>query len=183
MTGEINKNHIQKLVLSALFIALGIVLPFLTGQIPQVGNYLLPMHLPVFLCGLICSWNYGFAVGLILPLFRSFLLGAPPLYPNAIVMCAELAIYGLVCGFVFNKTGKQNLKKLYISLVSAMIAGRIVWGVVKAILLGVKGNTFTLKMFIIDGFVEAIPGIILQLILIPLVMTVLNKAGLIKFRK
>lgn len=177
------KNHLLRLVLSALFIAIGVVLPFLTGQIPQVGNYLLPMHIPVFLCGLICSWNYGLAVGFILPLFRSFLFGAPPLYPNALVMCAELAVYGLVCGFIYNKTGKQNVKKVYIALISAMIAGRVVWGVTKAILLGVKGNTFTLKMFVIDGFIEAIPGIVLQLVLIPLIISTLNKTGIIIYKK
>lgn len=182
MSNKSSINYIKKLVLSALFIAIGVVLPFFTGQIPQIGNMLLPMHLPVFLCGLICSWNYGLAVGFILPLFRSFLFGAPPLYPNAIVMCAELAVYGLVCGFIYNKTGKQSIKKVYISLITAMLAGRLVWGVVKALLMGVKGNAFTFKMFIAGGFAEAVPGIILQLILIPLIMSALNKAKVITYK-
>ncbi|MBE6836678.1 MAG: ECF transporter S component [Ruminococcus sp.] len=178
MTTKTVKNSIKKLVLSALFIAIGIVLPFFTGQIPQVGNFILPMHIPVFLCGLICSWNYGLAVGFILPLLRSFLFGAPPLYPNAIAMCSELAVYGLVCGFIYNKTGKQNIKKVYISMIVAMLVGRAVWGAAEMALLGVKGNTFTVKMFLAGAFIEAIPGIILQLVLIPAIIFALDRSGI-----
>jgi uncharacterized membrane protein len=84
-----------------MFLALGIVLPFLTGQIKEIGDTLLPMHIPVMLCGLICGGKYGFAVGLVLPFLRSATVGMPPIYPNAVWMSAELATYGFMIGFLY----------------------------------------------------------------------------------
>ena len=80
----------RKLVLSAFFMALGIVLPFLTGQIQQIGNMLLPMHIPVMLCGFICGWQYGLAVGAVTPLLRSMMFGMPPMMPTAAAMAVEI---------------------------------------------------------------------------------------------
>ena len=126
----------QKITLSAMFIAIGIVLPFFTGQIRQIGSMLLPMHLPVFLCGLICGWQYGAAVGFILPLLRSFLFGMPPMYPMAAAMSFELATYGLVAGLMYQRSHWKCILALYRSLITAMVAGRIVWGIAEIILLG-----------------------------------------------
>lgn len=169
------KNSTQKLVLSAMFLALGFVLPLLTGQIKTIGQMLLPMHIPVMLCGLICGAHYGFAIGLLLPLIRSVVFSMPPVYPNAVWMSLELAAYGLVIGIVYSLFKKKNLLSVYVSLIVAMIAGRIVWGIAKAILLGIGGQSFTFAMFIAGGFTEAFPGIILQLILIPLIMVIINR--------
>lgn len=177
-----NKN-IQNLTLSALFIALGLVLPLLTGQLKQLGNAFLPMHLPVFLCGLIVGPVYGFIVGLILPILRHFTFFMPPLYPTAIAMAAELATYGFVSGFVYKNSRWKCIIALYEAIIIAMIAGRIVWGIVTMILLGVNGQTFTWQAFMAGAFFNAIPGIILQLILIPAIMLALHKTGLIKFHK
>lgn len=167
-------TNLKKLTLSAMFFAIGLVLPFFTGQIPEIGNMLLPMHLPVMLCGLICSWKYGLALGFFLPLFRSFIFFRPPLYPNALSMAFELAAYGLIIGLIYSNCKKQNLLWLYISLISAMIGGRIVWGVVRTILHGIN-VPFSFAMFISSGFIEALPGIILQLILIPSIMLMIKK--------
>ena len=102
------KNQsLKNLTLTAFFIALGIVLPFLTGQIPRFGSMLLPMHIPVFLCGLICGWPYGLAVGFILPLLRSLLFSMPPMYPVAIAMAFELATYGFVAGILYSRSRWQ----------------------------------------------------------------------------
>ena len=87
---------LKKLVLSALFMAIGLILPFFTGQIPAIGKMLLPMHIPVLLCGLICGWQYGLGVGFVLPLLRSLLFNFPAMYPNAVSMAFELALYGAV---------------------------------------------------------------------------------------
>ena len=95
-------DALKKLVLSAMFIAVGLVLPFFTGQIPQIGKMMLPMHLPVFLCGLICGWPYGLAVGFVTPLLRSMIFSMPVMYPAAIAMAFELATYGFVAGFLYN---------------------------------------------------------------------------------
>ena len=163
------------LVLSAMFLALGLVLPFLTGQIPQIGNMLLPMHLPVLLCGLLCPWQYGLAVGFILPLMRSLIFSMPVLYPNAVAMAFELCTYGFLIGFLYRLFKKDNLIFLYISLVCAMLGGRAVWGVVQVILLGISGEGFTFAAFWAGAFTTAIPGIVIQLVLIPAIMLALKK--------
>ena len=128
------KNTVRKMVLSAMFLAIGFVLPMITGQIKEIGQMLLPMHIPVMLCGLMCGAQYGFAIGLILPIFRAAVFGMPPIYPNSIWMALELAAYGLVIGIVYSLV-KKNTIGVYISLLSSMIAGRIVWGIAKAVLL------------------------------------------------
>lgn len=164
------KTKTQKIILSAMFLALGMTLPLLTSQIKEIGDTLLPMHLPVLLCGAICGWSYGGAVGLALPFLRSVTFGMPPIYPNAVWMALELATYGLVIGAIYRKAKKKSIAKIYIALVSAMIAGRIVWGVSKWLLLGMAGKAFTLSTFIAGGFIDALPGIIIQLILIPIII-------------
>lgn len=174
----IKKFKTKKLVLSALFLSLGVVLPFFTAQLKEIGDTLLPMHIPVMLCGLICGWHYGLAVGFILPFLRSFLFGMPPMYPNAVWMALEMAVYGLVIGYMYSRKQNYSLRWLYISLVTAMLSGRIAWGIAKALLLGIKGSSFTFTAFIIGGFVDAMPGIVLQLLLIPTIMLILNKLRL-----
>lgn len=170
-----SKKSIQNLILSAMFIAIGMVLPFFTGQIPQIGNMLLPMHIPVLLCGLICGWEYGVVVGFSLPILRSFIFGMPVIYPVAIAMAFELATYGFVSGFLYSHSRLKGLKSLYCCLIPAMLAGRVVWGIVEVILLGMGNNSFTWEMFMSGAFLNAIPGIILQLVFIPAVMVVLNR--------
>lgn len=176
-------SPIKKLVLSAMFLAIGLMLPFLTGQIQQIGNMLLPMHIPVFLCGLICGWQWGFGVGFILPLMRSLLFTMPKLYPHAIAMAFELAAYGLIVGYLFSHARWQCIKSLYRCIVAAMIGGRLVWGVAMVILLGIGTEGFTFQAFLAGAVLNAIPGIILQLILLPAIMLALDRTHLVPFRK
>ena len=173
----------KNMTLAAMFLAIGLVLPLLTGQIPQIGNMLLPMHIPVFLCGLICGWQYGAIVGLVLPLIRYAIFGMPVLFPTGIAMSFELMTYGLVAGLLYGISRWQCVISLYRSLIAAMLAGRVVWGIVQVILLGISGNGFTWQMFMAGAFLNAIPGIIVQLILIPVIMVALNRTGLVRFRK
>ncbi len=178
------KNEpVKKLTLTAMFLAIGLVLPFLTGQIQQIGNMLLPMHIPVFLCALICGWRYGVPMAFVLPIMRSMLFGMPPIYPTAISMAFELATYALVAGFLYEKSRWQCTRALYRSMLAAMMAGRIVWGIAQIILLGLKGSAFTFEAFLAGAFLNAIPGILLQLMLVPAVMVALNKTKLVPFRK
>ena len=159
-----------------MFLAVGMVLPTLTMQIKEIGDTLLPMHLPVMLCGLICGPFWGGFIGLVLPFLRSVTFGMPPIYPNAVWMALELAAYGAVIGLVYLCFKKKNTLAVYVSLVSAMLAGRVVWGIAKAVLLGLGGKGFTFAAFITGGFVDALPGIIIiQLIIIPIIMKVLEK--------
>lgn len=176
------RRQTKNLTLSAMFTALGLVLPMLTGNIPQIGSMLLPMHIPVFLCSLICGWQYGLAVGAILPLMRSLLFGMPPLHPVAIAMTFEMAAYGFVAGFLYNRSRWQCIVALYRAMIAAMLAGRAVWGAAEVVLLGLAGNAFTWQAFMAGAFLNAIPGILVQLTLIPALMLALHKTGLVKFR-
>lgn len=165
------KNQVIKNIgLSAMFIAIGLVLPLLTGQIPRIGNLLLPMHIPVFICGLVCGWKYGAIVGFVLPLMRSVIFGMPVLFPTATAMSFELLTYGLVVGFIYGLSKKKSIFMLYASLIIAMLAGRAVWACAQIILLGIAGSKFTIQMFMAGAFLNAIPGIIIQFILIPAIM-------------
>ena len=178
---------IRKLVLSAMFMAIGLVLPFITGQIQQIGNMLLPMHIPVLFCGLICGWQYGAVVGFVLPLLRYALFGMPPIFPTGVSMSFELAVYGAVIGLIMQQLSKRNttdsgknyVRNLYLALIGAMLAGRIVWGLVRFILARATMQPFTMEMFMAGAFLTAIPGIIVQLILIPGIMAALKRAGVL----
>ena len=170
----------KKLAYAALFLALCLVLPLLTGQIPQIGSMLLPMHIPVLLCGLVCGWQYGAAVGFVAPLLRSLLFTMPKLYPVAIAMAFELLTYGLVIGLVYRRLAKKGMVGVYAALITAMVAGRLVWGVAEVVLLGLNGNAFTAQAFLAGALLNAVPGILVQLILIPAVMAALQKAGAIE---
>lgn len=166
-----------------MFLAIGTVLPFFTGQIPQVGRMLLPMHIPVLLCGLVCGWKYGLAVGFILPLMRSLMFIMPPLYPDAVSMAFELATYGFIAGFLYENARWHCIKSLYRCMAIAMIGGRIVWGIARVLLLGFGENGFTFGAFIAGAFINAIPGIIVQLTIIPGIMLALDRTHLVPFGK
>ena len=176
------KEYIKDIVMAAMLLAVGIVLPFFTGQIPQIGSMLLPMHLPVLVCGLICGWQYGGIVGFVLPLLRYVLFGMPPM-PNGLAMAFELAAYGAISGFLYNRSRWQCIVSLYRSLIIAMIGGRVIWGIVRVVMLGMTGNAFTWQMFMAGAFLNAVPGIIFQLVFIPALMVALNKTGLVRFRR
>ena len=172
-------NKTQKLTLSAMFLALGLVLPFLTGQIPQVGSMLLPMHLPVLLCGFVCGWPYGLVVGLITPLLRSLLFQMPPLMPTALCMAFELAAYGAVSGALY-AAFRRTPGGLYAALGLALLAGRAVWGLASwAIYSLFTAKAFTPAIFVGGAFVNAWPGIALQIVLVPLLVLALQRAKLI----
>lgn len=170
------KVQTRQLALTALFIALGLVLPFFTAQIPTIGRALLPMHLPILLAGFVGGWQTGLIAGLITPLLRSFLIGMPPLFPTATAMAFELAAYGFLTGLFYSKLRGTNLGVLT-SLLGAMLGGRIVWGIAQLFLLGLSGASFGWQAFLAGAFINAVPGIILQLILIPLIVHALQRGG------
>lgn len=187
------KTDTKKLVLSGVFLALGLVLPFLTMQIPSIGNMLLPMHIPVLLCGFICGAPYGLIIGFVTPLLRSVLFGMPKLFPMASGMAFELASYGFFAGLFYAQGkpfsfpirlpgGQKDVSRLYAvriytSLVFAMLAGRAVWAVAAKLFYTMAGMDFTFAVFLTGAFLNAVPGIILQLVLIPAILFALRKAG------
>lgn len=169
-----DRKTIYKLVLSAMFLALAIVLPFFTGQIKEIGQMLSPMHFPVILCGFFVGPLYGLIIGFVAPLIRFSLFGMPVIIPSGIAMSFELATYGFVSGYLFRKL-KRSTINTYVSLIIAMILGRLIWALIRIVLFGLTGSEFGVKMFIAGAFTSAIPGIILQIIFIPLIVNSLKK--------
>ena len=172
------KSNILKLTYSAVCLALAMLLPLLTWHDTMLGNMFSLMHLPILLCGFICGWEWGLPVGFIAPLLRSVLFGMPPLFPTAVAMAFELAVYGLLAGLLYKIFPKKN-GFIYISLIAAMIGGRIVGGLVQFIIAGFKNTSYTFSAFFTAYFVNAIPGIILQIILVPLIVMALRNEHLI----
>jgi len=168
-------RKLHQMVLSAVFLALAIVLPFLTGQIQQFGQMLLPMHLPVLICGFVCGWRWGLLVGFVAPLLRSAVFGMPPLYPTAVAMAFELATYGCVTGLLSARLSRTTASRLA-ALVVAMLAGRTVWaGATYALT-----RTLTLDLFLASAFLNAWPGIVLQLVLVPPIVAALARLGTVR---
>lgn len=174
--------NLLRTILAALFLALAYVMPFLTGQIPEIGAMLCPLHIPVLLCGFICGWPWGLAVGFIAPLFRSLILGMPPLFPTAVCMTFELAAYGAVAGLM-HKLLPRKKGSIYCSLLVAMLVGRLVWGAAMMVCMGISGGAFTFAAFLAGAFTNAIPGIVVQLVLIPLLVMLLDKPKVLKLRE
>ena len=165
-----------------MLLAFGLVLPFLTGQVPEIGSMLLPLHLPALICGFVCGWGWGMAVGFVLPLLRSMLFSMPPMIPTALCMAFELAAYGAFAGFLYEKFAGRRFR-VYLALIGAMLLGRAVWGVASfAVYALLMENAFALTAFWMGAFVNAWPGIVLQLILVPLIVSALQRAKLIPLK-
>ncbi len=174
------RDDLIKLALSAVFLALAYVLPFLTGQIQQIGNMLLPMHIPVILCGFICGAPWGAVVGFCAPILRSLILGMPPFFPTAVSMAFELCTYGFMTGFLFKLLPSKKIN-IYVSLIASMLAGRAVWGIAQFVLLGFDVNEFGISAFVAGAFTNAVPGIILQIVAIPILVMLLTELRKKKF--
>ena len=168
------KNDIKNLILSALFLAIAYLLPFLTGQIPQIGKMLCPMHFPVLICGFVCGPLWGAVVGFVAPLLRSLTLGIPVFFPGAVCMAVEMAVYGLVAGLMFAALPRKKLW-LYSSLLLAMVAGRLAWGAAMYVCLGIQGTSFGMSAFLAGALLNSLPGIALQILIIPPVVMALKK--------
>lgn len=167
-------HPIRSLTYASLCLALCLVLPFLTGQIPEIGGMLCPMHFPVLLCGFLCGPWWGAAVGVTAPLLRHFLFHMPPLV-TAIGMTFELATYGLVAGLLYRRLPRKPVS-LYAALLCAMVAGRAVWGCAMVVITGVSGTEFGWQLFLSGALLNAIPGIAAQLVLIPVLVMALQRA-------
>lgn len=172
---------VKHISLGSTLLALGILLPFLTINQPQLGQVFLLMHIPALLAGFILGGKWGGLIGFLMPLMRSLLVGMPPLYPTALIMSFELMTYAFVAGII---TSKLSLKTMHVilALVIAMIAGRLVWGVVSVVVLSLENIPFTFNVFIAGAFITALPGIAIQLILIPTLIYFMVRAHLIDLR-
>lgn len=177
----------RKMIYAALFLALAIVLPFLTGQIQTIGQLISPQHIPALICGLVCGWPSGLAVGVLSPLLRSLLFNMPP-FPNAALpMAFECGAYGLLTGLLYplflRLYRKENhLPAILTALVLAMIGGRIVGGTARAALLafGIIGSQspYTFAAFFASYFTSTAPGAAIHIVLIPAIVLAMEKGKL-----
>lgn len=171
---------VKKSIITAVCIALCVVLPQAFHAIPNAGSIYCPMHIPVLICGLICGWQYGFLCGIAGPLLSSLFTGMPPaaMLPQMVIECA---VYGLIAGLVMRFIStKKVYADLYISLVAAMLSGRVIGGIAKALIFA-KGET-TIVTWATSYFVTSLPGIIIQLVLIPTIVFALMKANLVPMK-
>lgn len=172
-------TYTKKLVICAACIALCVVLPMAFHAIPNAGQVILPMHIPVLLCGLMCPWPYGFACGLLGPLLSSLTTGMPPaaMLPSMMVECA---VYGGIAGVMMRYVRtKKSWLDLYISMLTAMVAGRVVAGLAKAWIFTPGTAPFA---WVTTSLVTGIPGIAIQLVLLPILVTALTHAKLLPKR-
>lgn len=168
----------KKLVTAALCAALGVVLPMAFHFVPNAGSVLLPMHIPVLLCGLACGWPYGLACGILAPLLSSLLTGMPPAAYLPSMLC-ELAAYGLISGLMAQFVRPKNrVAGVYVQLVGAMLVGRVVYGLVNALIF--RAGAYSFEIFFTAAFVTALPGIIIQLVFLPPILLLLEKARVIE---
>lgn len=170
-------NQTKKITIAALCLALALLLPYLTGNILQLGKAISPMHIPVLLAGFLIGGPWAAAVGFLAPLIRGLVIGMPPLIPVGVPMMFELAAYGLIAGLVYKALPRKPWSVLA-ALIVAMLGGRLVYGIASYVLSLFVGPAFTFDMFLAGAFINAVPGIILHIVLIPLLVFALEKAGL-----
>ena len=192
------------MVITAMLLAVGLVLPFLTGQIQAIARTISPLHIPVLICGLCCGWKWGLGLGIILPLLRGLIFGMPVFPTSALPMAFELGAYGLLTGLLYKaflkavsgrsrasadtqgsgntRGGKGHLPLILAALIISMIIGRFVGGAAKAVLLSLgvigSGSPFTFAAFFSSYFVSTAVGAVIHIILVPAVVLALEKAGL-----
>ncbi len=170
----------RKLTLGAMSLALAIVLPWIMHSIPRSGQIFLPMHIPILICGFVCGWPFGLLVGALAPLLNHLLTVMPP-QAILVQMTVELAIYGFLAGVLYKFIRTKNeYVDIYVSLIFAMIGGRIVYGLLNALIF--NAASYGWNIWLTSMFVTAWPGIVIQLVLVPAVVIALRKAKLIPLR-
>jgi len=170
------KTNTREITYTAILLAIGVMLPRFVNiiPIPNLASILSPMHIPVLICGFLVSWKYAGLLGLMLPLVAFLINGMPPIFPVGISMMAELATYGIAAALLF----KYTRGRILISLIGAMLLGRIVMGIMNTILLGFAGVPYGLEVFLASAFINMIPGIITHIIIVPLIVKALIRARL-----
>lgn len=176
------QSAILNLTISAMLLALAMFLPFLTGQIPQFGRMLSPLHIPAMLAGFILPLPWAVPLAFIIPIVRSLIFSMPSMVPMAVTMAFELATYALVIGLIYKRPAKSYFSIL-IALIPAMVIGRIVYALVFFIVMSLTAGTFNLSVVITGLTVEGLPGVIVQLLIVPPIVLAVEKAGLYRSNK
>ena len=165
--------NLRNITYTGFCIALGIILPLLF-HVVGLGSTFTPMHIPVLLCGLCFGPVSGLVCGLVCPFLSAIITGMPPLFPAAFTMTFECTVYGFCSGYLY-----RNLKlNLFVSLILSMIAGRIAGGLLTGFILGFSNYSFS--VFFNSYFVVNLPGVILNLIVVPLLVIAIEKSKVLK---
>ena len=173
-------RNIKKSVITALLIAVGVVLPLAFHAVPDAGRVFLPMHIPVLLCGLICGFPYGLLCGIAAPLLSSLFTGMPPAAMLPSMLC-ELAAYGAVSALLIRLVRTKSLyANIYLSLIGAMLFGRVFYGALNALIF--SAGSYSMQIWLAAAFVTALPGVVIQIVVIPAIVVVLQKAKLVEIR-
>jgi hypothetical protein len=176
---NLNNQNTLKIVTTAMLIALGVLLPHIFHFIGQTaGQMFIPMHLPIIVCGFLCGKILGAFCGLVTPYISTLIRGLPPAFPAAFTMSIELAILGAICGFAANR--KFRIQWIFVIMISAMILARAASGIITAIIFGARGNPYSFNAFFNAHFVASAVGIAIQLVIIPSVLILLKKTGVLK---
>lgn len=154
-------------------IVVGVLLPEFFHMIggSGMGMKFLPMHIPVLIAGLLFGSISGVctASG---ALFLNFFLTGMPTAEKLPFMFVELVTYGVVCGFLHKK--KCNI---YVSVIGGLVAGRLA----NAVALVVASNLIGLQVSgvasVWQSLLTGIPGIITQLIAIPVIVILVKKVA------
>ena len=166
-------NKTKNFTLTAMCLALGVILPQAFHMIPNAGNIFLPMHIPVLICGFICGPFYGLTVGIITPYLSHIIFSMPPAMMLG-QMIVELGVYGLCTGLLNQIiTINNELLKYYLVLIISMVVGRITYGICNALLF--KAGNYSLSIWLSAAFIKGLPGIIIQLVLIPTIVKTIKK--------
>ena len=175
-------DSLYRLLITAILLAVGMVLPFLTGQLQSFGQLISPLHIPVFICGLTCGWGWGAALGFILPILRGLIFGMPPFPAVGLPMAFEMLFYGLVTGALYPLLRKvfrdKHIVAMLIAMVAAMILGRCAGGVTRAIMMGMQGQSYAFSAFFASYFTGTVVGAVIHIIVCPLIVLALEKARL-----
>ena len=175
-------DSLYRLLITAIMLALGMVLPFLTGQIPTIGQLISPLHIPAFICGLTCGWVWGAALGFLLPVARGLIFGMPPFPAVGLPMAFEMLFYGLLTGLLYPRLRKafegKAIVAILIAMVIAMIAGRCAGGITRAVMMGMQGQGYAFSAFFASYFTGTAVGAVIHLIVCPLIVLALEKARL-----
>lgn len=178
-----SNGDLLRLILAGILIALALVLPLLIGDVQVMNQGISPMHIPAMIAGLTCGPLWGAVVGIVSPLLRGFIFGKPVFPVGSVPMALELAVYGAVCGALYllqRRRGKDrpHLPMIYLAMVVAMLLGRCAGGIGKVIVTGMQGNGYSFPTFIAAYFTGTWVGAIIHLVLVPAVVTALERARL-----
>ena len=175
-------DSLYRLLITAILLAVGMVLPFLTGQLQSFGQLISPLHIPAFICGLTCGWGWGAALGFVLPILRGLIFGMPPFPAVGLPMAFELMFYGLVSGLLYPVLRKalkeKRLAAMLIAMVAAMIVGRCAGGAAKAVMMGLNHQPYAFSAFFASYFTGTAVGAVIHLVICPLIVLALEKAKL-----